>query len=167
MKRLILILVFTLILSGCSHELTDYTLNTVPTNEATEDTNPIPDETKPYREYATYPVHQPADHIVENYYYYANSQIVSYYDVEIQRRVVLCSQPNCTHSTEECTAFLGSAHQAKYQVVGDNAYALINDYPNGGKVRFISLNLVSGERKVLWDLTPERRNLHREFGLLH
>lgn len=155
MKCLVLILVFALILSGCSHELTDYTLNTVPPNETTEGKNPISGEEKPYREYATYPVQQPADHIVDNVYYYVNSQIVSYYDVELQRRVVFCSQPNCTHNTEECTAFLSGAYQIKYQVVGDVAYALVNDYPNGGRVQFIALNLVSGERKVLWDLTPE------------
>ena len=162
MKRMILILFFSLLLSGCSRELTDYTLNTVPTNESYEEATTIPGETKPYLEYKTYPVDQPADHIQGNVYYYANSQIVSYYDVDIRRRVVLCSQPNCTHSSEECTAFLGGDYQTRYQVVGDIAYALINDYPKGGKVRLISLNLVSGERDVLWDLTPEGENIYME-----
>lgn len=162
MKRMILILIFSLLLSGCSRELTDYTLNTVPTSESYEDATTIPGETKLYMEYKTYPVDQPADHIQGNVYYYANSQIVSYYDVDIRRRVVLCSQPNCTHSSEECTAFLGGDYQTKYQVVGDIAYALINDYPNGGRVRFIALNLVSGERDVLWDLTPEGEQIFIE-----
>ena len=155
MKHLILILIISLLLSGCYRELTDYTLNTVPVNESCEAVTSIPGETKPYLEYKTYPVDQPADHIQGNVYYNVNSPIVSYYDVDIRRRVVLCSQPNCTHNSEDCTAFLGGDYQTKYQVVGDIAYALINDYPDGGSVRFISLNLVTGERDVLLDLTPE------------
>jgi len=63
---------------------------------------------------------------------------------------------------EQYPACEAKAHQAKYQVVGDIAYALINDNPNGGKARFISLNLVSGERKVLWDLTPEGKGTYIE-----
>ena len=158
MKRIALFLILVLCLSGCSRELPGYTLNTNTEDDVVNETPHISGEVQSNREYTIYPVDQPADHIVGNYYYYANSQIVSYYDVEIQRRVVLCSQPNCTHSAEECTAFLGSAHQVKYQVVGDIAYALINDNPNGGKVQIISPNLVSGERKVLWDLTPKGEN---------
>ena len=162
MKRMVLILFFSLLLSGCSRELTDYTLDTVPTNESYEEATTIPGETKPYLEYKTYPVDRPADHIQGNVYYYANSQIVSYYDVDIRRRVVLCSRPSCTHSSEECKAFLGGDYQAKYQVVGDVAYALVNDYPKGGKVRFISLNLVSGKRSILWDLTPAGEEIYIE-----
>lgn len=161
MKRLIIVLICALLLSGCAQEITDYTLQTVSTSESTaestvptEDSTAPTEEERPYREYATYPVEKPADNIIGNHYYYTDAWVVSYYDIDLQRRVVLCSQPNCTHNSEACTAYLGGSH-TQYQVVGDMAYAVIHDETERGELQVLALNLVSGEREILWEFAEE------------
>ncbi len=173
MKRIIFALLVVLLLSGCAREITDYTLPTASTGESTEEltasTSEFTEESteesteeKPYRQYATYPVEQPADHIIGNCYYYNNARIVSYYDVDLQRRVVLCSQPNCTHNSEDCTAFLGGIN-TEYQVVGDMVYAAVQEETQSGQLQVISLNLVTGERELLWEFGEKGGNIYIEY----
>lgn len=163
MKYLIGILILCLLLGGCTQELTEYTLDTAPTAEMSEQSISTTVDTKPDREYTTYPVERPADHVVGNDYYYTDAKIISYYDPEIQRKVVLCSQPNCTHSSKECTAYLGGAGETRYLVVGDMAYVLVDDSGDSGKIHFVAQNIVTGERNVLWDLTPEKEETERGY----
>lgn len=159
MKRLLIILVFSLLLCGCTSQVQNYVLETASSEETESTQSTVYLETRPYQEYATYPVEHPADNVSGNIYYSINSKIVSYYDTELRRRVVLCSQPNCTHTNEECTAYLGGSYRTVYQVVGDIAYEMIQDKDKGGdKIQFIAKNLVTGECKNLWDLTPEQEN---------
>lgn len=161
MKRLVLVLLAVLLLCGCSRDLADYTLNAVPTTLPTEETKDPTDETREFREYATYPVERPSDRVIGNAFYYTDSRYVYYYDVDLRRRVVLCSQPNCTHSDDGCTAYLGGGERNCYQVVGDTVYALVQ---NDVTVQLIAKNLVTGQRWLIWDLTPEKDETHIQYA---
>lgn len=159
MKKCLIVLVISLLLCGCTPQMQDYTLSTAPTEQMLPTDSMVPLETRPYREYATYPVEHPAPNVWGNMVFSTRSKIVHYYDMELRRQVVLCSQPNCTHSSEDCTAYLGGSGSTTYQVVGDMAYALIQENAeNGSKIQFVAKNMVTGERRVLWDLTPEKEN---------
>lgn len=160
MKRMIFIIILLLLLCGCTRELQDYTLDTTPTTQPTQTTGETV-ETKPFREYATYPVEQPAPNVIGNIYYFTDSAVISYRDLDLRRRVVPCSQPNCTHSDRTCVAYLGGDIFTCYQVVGDTAYALIS-HSESSELQFVAQNLVSGERTLIWDLTPENGNLIRQ-----
>ena len=155
-KCTIIFLILALLLGGCNQELTDYTLDTVAPTETVQ--KPTNTSDKPMQEYATYPVERPADHIVGNYYYYKNSKVICYYDVDIQRKVVLCSQLNCTHSNSNCVAYLGGNENTQYLVDGDTAYALIVEMEVEKKVQFISRNIITGETDILWDLSPKSQD---------
>ena len=162
MKKYIahLLLLSVLLLSGCTGELQEYTLETQATEPASTELvteeEPTLSETRPkeQRDYATYPVEQPKDYIVGNRYYYAQSPVIRYYDLELRRSVSLCSQPNCTHNSDLCVAYLGGGGRTKYSVVGDLVYALVDDLDKGGKLLFIERNMITGETRILWDLTP-------------
>ena len=163
----LLLLLSLLLLSGCTGELQDYTLETQETDVAstepvTEDLGVLETEAKEQRNYVTYPVEQPKDYIVGNRYYYAQSPVIRYYDLELRRSVSLCSQPNCTHNSSQCVAYLGGGGRTKYSVVGDLVYAVVDDLDKGGKLLFIERNMVTGETRTLWDLTPPE-NVVREY----
>ena len=164
MKRILILLFSVLLLCGCTPRISDYTLSTFHT-EQTLPTEPVyPQETRPYREYATYPVEHPSPNVRGNQVFSTRSKIVHYYDMDLRRQVALCSQPNCTHNTQACTAYLGGSGSTTYQVVGDVAYALIQENPDdGGKTQFIAQNVVTGERNLLWDLTPEKDNTTLDY----
>ncbi|MBE6928547.1 MAG: hypothetical protein E7467_08730 [Ruminococcaceae bacterium] len=154
-KCAVLFLLLSVLLGGCRRELTDYTLSTVQTTETSEVSTSNAAEQKTHYEYATYPVKRPADHVIGNCYYYKNSRVICYYDVDIRRKVVLCSQPNCTHGSEECVAYLGGNGDTQYLIVGDTAYALVVKMEGEKTVQFISRNVVTGETELLWDLSPK------------
>lgn len=159
MKKCLIVLVISLLLCGCTPQMQDYTLSTAPTEQMLPTDSMVPLETRPYREYATYPVEHPSPNVRGNLVFSTRSKIVHYYDMDLRRQVALCSQPNCTHNTQACTAYLGGSGSTTYQVVGDVAYALIQENPDdGGKTQFIAQNVVTGERNLLWDLTPEKDN---------
>ena len=164
MKRILILLFSVLLLCGCTPRISDYTLSTFHT-EQTLPTEPVyPQETRPYREYATYPVEHPSPNVRGNQVFSTRSKIVHYYDMDLRRQVALCSQPNCTHNTQACTAYLGGSGSTTYQVVGDVAYVLIQENPDdGGKTQFIAQNVVTGERNLLWDLTPEKDNTTLDY----
>lgn len=164
MKRLLMILMTLFLLCGCTPQMQDYTLASVPTELSYPTEYIAPQETRPYLEYATYPVEHPSPNVWGNMVFSTRSKIVHYYDMELRRQVALCSQPNCTHNTEDCTAYLGGSGSTTYQVVGDLAYALIQENPDdGGKTQFIAQNVVTGERNLLWDLTPEKDNTTLDY----
>ena len=169
MKRIlwIFLLLSLMLLCGCDRELKDYTLETqASTQTTTEATTQSPSasttqslsesttQAKEYREYTTYPVEHPKGHIVGNLYYYANSPVIRYYDTDLRRSVSLCSQPNCTHNNDNCIAYLGGLGGTSYCVEGDMVYAVVNDAINGGKIQLIERNMITGENRTLWDLTP-------------
>lgn len=159
MRKILIILAISLMLCGCRIQVPDYTFSTEYLEETDSPQSMEQLEKRPPREYTTYPVEHPADNVFGNIYYSASSKIVSYYDAELRRRVVLCSQPNCTHTNEDCTAYLGGSYKTSYQVVGDVAYALTQDNDkDGNRIQFAAKNMVTGERKVLWDMTPEKEN---------
>ena len=165
MKRILILLFSVLLLCGCTPQIPDYTLATVPT---TVETTQAPIETtqpKEYRDYATYPVEHPTDNVSGNLWYEERSLIVSAYDTDLRRKVVLCSQPSCTHNDRDCPAYLGGGTGTIYVVRGDVAYALIDDSDKTGSITFVSQNLVTGQRSVLWDLTPEKDVVRERFQL--
>ena len=165
-KFLSLLLILSLfLLGGCKEQLPEYTLE-VPTHTegTTETAETEATEPKEYREYATYPVERPKDNIVGNIYYYTDSRVISYYDTELRRRLTLCTQPNCTHNDEKCTAYLGGGDGTCYQVSGDMVYAIIDHTEAGGKLLFIERNLITGENRTLWDLTPEENTVREYVG---
>lgn len=164
MKRLLMLLMVLLLLYGCTPQMQDYTLSTFQPEQTLPTETVLPLETRPYREYATYPVEHPSPNVWGNMVFSTRSKIVHYYDMELRRQVALCSQPNCTHNTEDCTAYLGGSGSSTYQVVGDVAYVLIQENPDdGGKTQFIAQNVVTGERNLLWDLTPEKDNTTLDY----
>lgn len=164
MKRLLMLLMVLLLLCGCTPRIQDYTLSTFQTAQTLPTETVYPQETRSYREYMTYPVVHPSPNVWGNMVFSTRSKIVHYYDMELRRQVALCSQPNCTHNTEDCTAYLGGSGSTTYQVVGDVAYVLIQENPDdGGKTQFISQNVVTGERNLLWDLTPEKDNTTLDY----
>lgn len=159
MKRILILLLIALLLCGCTPQVPDYTLATASSEETEQVNSMVPLETRPPREYATYPVEHPAPNVCGNMYFSTRSKIVQYYDMELRRQVVPCSQPNCTHNSDACTAYLGGSGSAFYQVVDDVAYALMEDNgEEGKKIHFIAKNVITGELRVLWDLTPEKEN---------
>ena len=127
MKKCLIVLVISLLLCGCTPQMQDYTLSTAPTEQLLPTDSMVPLETRPYREYATYPVEHPAPNVWGNMVFSTKSKIVHYYDMELRRQVVLCSQPNCTHSSEDCTAYLGGSGSTTYQVVGDDVASFTVD----------------------------------------
>lgn len=157
-KCTIIVLLLAFLFGGCNQELTDYTLNTVATTQNLTESTGETIEKMPTKEYTTYPISRPADHIQGNRRYYKNSRTICYYDVDIQRKIVLCSQPNCTHSNESCFAYLGGNENTQYLVDDSIAYALIVDMEDEKKAQFISRNIVTGETDVLWDLSPENQD---------
>ena len=165
MKRILILLLSALLLCGCTPQIPDYTLATVPT---TVETTEAPIETtqpKEYREYATYPVEHPTDNVSGNLWYEERSLIVSAYDTDLRRKVVLCSQPSCTHNDRDCPAYLGGGIGTIYVVRGDVAYALIDDSEKSGEITFVSQNLITGQRELIWDLTPEKDVVRERFQL--
>ena len=165
MKRILILLLSVLLLCGCTPQIPDYTLATVPT---TAETTEAPIETtqlKEYRDYATYPVEHPTDNVSGNLWYEERSLIVSAYDTDLRRKVVLCSQPSCTHNDRDCPAYLGGGTGTIYVVRGDVAYALIDDSEKSGEITFVSQNLITGQRELIWDLTPEEDVVRERFQL--
>ena len=159
MKRILILLLSVLLLCGCTPRISDYTLATVPTTVGTTEAPIETTQPKEYREYATYPVEHPAPNVWGDMYFSTRSKIVHYYDMELRRQVALCSQPNCTHNSENCTAYLGGSGSITYQVVGDVAYALLEgNEEDDNTIQFVAKNVVTGERRLLWDLTPEKDN---------
>ena len=165
MKRILILLLSVLLLWGCTPQISDYTLATVPT---TVETTVAPIETtqpKEYCEFATYPVEHPTDNVSGNLWYEERALIVSAYDTDLHRKVVLCSQPSCTHNDRDCPAYLGGGIGTIYVVRGDVAYALIDDSEKSGEITFVSQNLITGQRELIWDLTPEKDVVRERFQL--
>ena len=165
MKKLLILLVSVLLLCGCTPQISDYTLSTVTSSPETTVPPTETTQAKEYREYATYPVEHPTDNVSGNVWYEDNALVVSCYDTDLRRKVVLCSQPSCTHNNRDCPAFLGGGIGTVYVVRGDIAYALIDDSEKSGEITFVSQNLVTGQRSVLWDLTPEENVVRQRFQL--
>ena len=163
MKRILILLLSVLILCGCTPQVSDYTLNTAPPLSETTELPTESSQVKEYREYTTYPVEHPTDNVSGNLWYEESALVVSYYDTDLRRKVVLCSQPSCTHSNRDCTAYLGGGVGTIYVVRGDIAYALIDDSDKTGNISFVSQNLITGERELIWDLTPEEDVVREQF----
>lgn len=165
MKKLALLLLLTILFSGCGPEVTDYTLGTVPVTEKSTVPTTFVTEPKEYREYTTYPVEHPTDNVSGNRWYEKDVRVVTYYDTDLRRKVVLCSHPSCTHSNRDCTAFLGGGVYTAYVVRGDVAYALIDDSDKTGNITFVSQNLITGQRELIWDLSPDEDVVRQRFQL--
>ena len=165
MKRILILLLSALLLCGCTPQISDYTLATVPTTGETTEPSVETTQTKEYREYATYPVEHPTDNVSGNIWYEKNALVVSCYDTDLRRKVVLCSQPSCTHNNRDCTAFLGGGIGTVYVVRGDIAYALIDDSEKSGEITFVSQNLITGQRELIWDLSPDEDVVRQLFQL--
>ena len=165
MKKLLILLVSVLLLCGCTPQISDYTLSTVPSSPETTVPPTETTQAKEYREYATYPVEHPTDNVSGNVWYEDNALVVSCYDTDLRRKVVLCSQPSCTHNNRDCPAFLGGGIGTVYVVRGDVAYALIDDSEKSGEITFVSQNLITGQRELIWDLTPEKDVVRERFQL--
>ena len=165
MKRILILLLSALLLCGCTPQIPDYTLATVPTTVETKEAPIETTQLKEYRDYATYPVEHPTDNVSGNLWYEERSLIVSAYDTDLRRKVVLCAQPSCTHNDRDCPAYLGGGIGTVYLVWGDVAYALIDDSEKSGKITFVSQNLITGQRELIWDLTPEEDVVRERFQL--
>ena len=165
MKRILILLLSSLLLCGCTPQIPDYTLATVPTTVETTETPIETTQPKEYREYATYPVEHPTDNVSGNLWYEERALIVSAYDTDLRRKVVLCAQPSCTHNNRACPAYLGGGIGTIYVVRGDVAYALIDDSEKSGEITFVSQNLITGQRELIWDLTPEKDVVRERFQL--
>ena len=165
MKNLLILLVSVLLLCGCTPQISDYTLSTVPSSPETTVPPTETTQAKEYREYATYPVEHPTDNVSGNVWYEDNALVVSCYDTDLRRKVVLCRQPSCTQNNRDCTAFLGGGVWNTYVVRGDIAYALIDDSDKTGNITFVSQNLITGQRELIWDLTPEENIDRQRFQL--
>ena len=173
MKRIlsITLMLSLLVLGGCREAVPDYRLEAPTTEPATqsalESTNVITTQPKEHREYATYPVEKPTDNVIGNTHYDSHARAIYYYDVDLQRTVYLCSQPNCPHNSENCTAYLGGEGNSTYIVEGDLAYALVDRQHTDGQLLFLERNLITGDTRILWDLTPEENVMRdvRNFSL--
>ncbi len=151
MKRLCSILLLLCLLTGCAQPVKDYELQTTSATETaegtdTQDSTPPTTEPKPQRVYATYPTTD------SNRNYYSGQRIM-YYDPDLRRSVYLCSQANCKHSDFSCKAYLGEG-RVEYEVMGDWAYASVDNTSEGGNCVLLKQNYITGERQILMDLTP-------------
>ena len=165
MKRILILLLSVSMLCGCTPHVSDYTLDTVPSLSETTELPTESAQVREYGEFATYPVEHPTDNVSGNLWYEESALVVSYYDVDLQRKVVLCSQPSCTHNSRNCTAYLGGGTGTIYVVRGDIAYALIDDSDKTGNISFVSQNLITGERELIWDMTTEKDVVRERFQL--
>ncbi|MBR2421037.1 MAG: hypothetical protein IKB09_01635, partial [Oscillospiraceae bacterium] len=66
MKRILILLLSVLLLCGCTPQISDYTLATVPTTAETEEAPIETTQLKEYRDHATYPVEHPTDNVSGN-----------------------------------------------------------------------------------------------------
>ena len=66
MKRILILLLSVLLLCGCTPQISDYTLATVPTTAETTEAPIEITQPKEYRDYATYPVEHPTDNVSGN-----------------------------------------------------------------------------------------------------
>lgn len=149
MKKLLTICLALLLLTGCSQPAKEYDLTPETSSAFTETQDKettVQKEEKPQRVYTAYPTTD------SNRKYHSGAR-VSYYDVDLRRNVMLCSQPNCKHSDESCKAYLGEGVRS-YNVVGDWAYALVDDTREFGSCLLLRQNYITGERQILVDLTP-------------
>ncbi len=167
MKRILCVfMVFVaVLLTGCSIELQDYTLQTgenesVATETGTEEIPVSETKLKEYREYKTYAPVKGWGDTVDELYYLTHFPVIRYYDMELQRKITLCTQPNCTHIDDSCLAYLGQCLECRYMVRGDLLYAVVR---NGDQeeVLFVERNMITGESRTIWDMTPEE-NMVRE-----
>ncbi len=167
MKRIIsaILLISLFVLCGCREQPPDYTLEVPITAETSiEPSTMETTRIKEYREYTTYPVEQPKGNIAGNTYYYSNSRVIRYYDPELRRGVTLCTQPNCTHDDGRCTAYLGGDNSTHYQVSGNMVYAIVDYTESDGRILFVERNMITGESRTLWDLTPEENMVREDVG---
>lgn len=165
MKRFIWIIavLVAVLLTGCQGELQDYTLQTQETEAVTtEKPTSLETEYREHHEYATYndPVEDRGNG-VNNLYYLTYLNAISYYDMELQREITLCSQPNCTHKDDHCVAYLGQQVVNGYKVRGDLVYAVVENETPEEEFLFIEQNMITGERRIIWDMTP-MENMVRE-----
>ncbi len=163
MKRIlsVFLMISLFLLGGCKEQVTDYSLEVPMTTEATTASATEPStaeatQLEEYREYATYPLEGPSETAVGNLYYDTYSSVIRYYDTELRREVTLCSQPNCTHSDPKCIAYLGGNIGNGYRVKGDMVYVVVEDTGEGGELLFIERNMITGESRTLWDMTPSK-----------
>ena len=73
MKRILILFLSMLLLCGCTTQIPDYTLSTVPTPTETTVPNNETTQVKEYREYTTYPVEHPTDNVSGNLWYEENA----------------------------------------------------------------------------------------------
>lgn len=156
MKRFLCVLLLVIMLGGCGTErqAAEYTLlipeTTVPFTEEHTPTEST-DHSTLRREFATYPVYHPSDHVEGNKYYYPDSSRVCYYDFDLMLSVTLCSQPNCKHNDESCNAFIApktTETEVKYIVRDGTVYAFYSEGV-GNSIKLITLDPMTGERHTL------------------
>ena len=149
-----ILLISILLLAGCKEHLPEYTLEVPTATEGKSETaGTEATEPKEYREYATYPLEGGTERGEGNLYYDTYSRLIRYYDTEMRRTVTLCNQPNCIHSDSKCSAYLGDEICTNYSVAGDLVYAIVENSDNGGERLFIERNMITGENRILWDMT--------------
>ena len=182
MKRLIPLFLVLLLLCGCAAENKDYTLPVATTQSTATDVPPsdsgksaTPTEEKEQRLYTTYSPDETettmfsSDSMMfftafyeEGRLYSGSSSILSYFDFELEKRIVLCSQPNCTHSTEDCFALISTDRMGIWRYKNGKVIAAVQDEEE--QYSLISLDPSTGERKTIADLSaPE--GMYRSFSM--
>lgn len=181
MKRLILLFMSLFLLSGCAVQSIDYTLPTatVSTTQVAElVTEPIGSSAsvtvKEQRQYNTYSPDETATAMLssdammfftafyEDGRLYRGGSVLSYCDFDLQKQIVLCSQPNCKHNTESCFALISTDRTGFWRYKNGRVIAAVQD--ENEEYRLISLDPATGERKTIADLSaPE--GMYRYFSM--
>ena len=166
MKRICMVFLCLLLLSGCAANVQEYEFPSTTTSQPTQ-TAETPAQAGE-KEFNIYPV--PGGHTelfgAQGFEgVFLRDRAVKYYDVELQKHFSLCSQPNCTHTDENCPAFFGGDGEACYRVVGDQVYALTTDAERT-ELRLIRLCPMRDERVTLWSLTAKPDHMFEHLSVM-
>lgn len=69
--------------------------------------------------------------------YYIGGNTIKFYSFETETSFVVCSQPGCSHTDSECSAYLGS--QASYAVYHDAFYAIEMSWSSNSTARIYTI----------------------------
>lgn len=166
MKRICMVFLCLLLLSGCAANVQEYEFPSTATTQRTQTAETSAQAGE--KEFNIYPV--PGGHAelfgAQGFEgIFLRDRAVKYYDVVLQKSFALCSQPNCTHTDENCPAFFGGDGEACYRVVGDQVYALTTDTERT-ELCLVRLCPMRNERETLWRLTAEPEHMFEDLSLM-
>ena len=89
--------------------------------------------------------------------YYADAQLLRYNE-EKDRMEICCTQENCPHTDESCSAWSGDTNGLRFAVREDKAFVLWGERDTYGQyltLEFYSMDLAEGQRRSYYSIAAE------------